>query len=145
MTDWRKCSRPLHFLRLIETGILAGMADIYIADDDPLLVDLLVFRLQRNGHCVRHNNDGEDALAEMLAQAPDMLLIDYQIPARSVHEIIDVLKRNSATSNMPILVLASLWREQEVMDALHQGITDYVIKPFAPDELLFRIERALKH
>jgi len=121
------------------------MADIYIAEDDPLLIDLLRFRLLRKGHTVRHNNDGEAALAAILAQPPDVLLLDYQIPARSVHEIIEVLKQNPSTTTMPILVLASQWREEEVMDALHQGITDYVVKPFAPDELLFRIERSLQN
>lgn len=120
------------------------MADIFIADDDQLLIDLLRFRLERNGHSVRSCSDGEQALEDIAAKCPDLILIDYQIPARSVQEIIDTLKSDARTSAVPLLVLASQWREDEVLDALKKGITDYIVKPFAPEELLLRIERALK-
>lgn len=120
------------------------MTTIYIADDDPLLIDLLTFRLERKSYSVLSSTDGEEALSQILAAPPDLILLDYQMPVRNAHEIIEVLKRDQACRNIPILVLASQWREEDVIDALEQGITDYVIKPFSPDELLFRIERALQ-
>lgn len=119
------------------------MADILIADDDQLLIDLLRFRLERKGHSVRSCSDGEQTLEDVAAKCPDLILIDYQIPARSIQEIIETLKSNEQTRNVPVLVLASQWREEDVLDALKKGITDYIVKPFAPEELLLRIERAL--
>lgn len=120
------------------------MARIYIADDDSLLIDLLRFRLERKGHSVVSSSDGELALQEILQNPPDILLLDYQMPVRSAHEMIEIIKQTPACKNMPILVLASQWREKEIIDALELGITDYIAKPFSPEELLFRIGRALK-
>lgn len=120
------------------------MATIYIADDDPLLIDLLRFRLERKSYTVHSSADGEEALSQMLASPPDLIILDYQMPVRNAHEIIEVLKQQETCRDIPILVLASQWREEDAIDALQQGITDYVTKPFSPDELLFRIERALQ-
>ncbi len=119
------------------------MTTIYIADDDPLLIDLLRFRLERKRYTVCSSTDGEEALTQILASPPDLLILDYQMPGRNAYEIVEILKQDEACLNIPILVLASQWREEDVIDALQQGITDYVIKPFSPDELLFRVERAL--
>tara|TARA_R100001039_G_C1841160_1_gene102188 strand:- start:715 stop:1080 length:366 start_codon:yes stop_codon:yes gene_type:complete len=120
------------------------MPTIYIADDDPLLIDLLRFRLERKSYTVQSSTDGEEALTQMLASPPDLIVLDYQMPVRNAHEIVEILKQQPSCRDIPILVLASQWREEDVIDALQQGITDYVIKPFSPDELLFRIERALR-
>lgn len=120
------------------------MANIFIADDDILLIDLLRFRLERTGHSVMSATDGELALELILKNPPDVLLLDYQMPVRNAQEIIEILKQDPACADLPILVLASQWREKEIIDALKLGITDYISKPFSPDELLFRIERALK-
>lgn len=120
------------------------MTTIHIADDDPLLIDLLRFRLERKSYTVRSSTDGEDALNQILASPPDLIILDYQMPVRSAYEIVEILKQDATCRDIPILVLASQWREEDVIDALQQGITDYVIKPFSPDELLFRIERALQ-
>ncbi|HDZ09227.1 response regulator [Pseudohongiella sp.] len=120
------------------------MVNVYIADDDPLLIDLLRFRLERKSYLVRSTNDGEEALEQILASPPDLVILDYQMPGRNAHEIVKVLKQDAVCRDIPILVLASQWSEEDVIEALQQGITDYVIKPFSPDELLFRIERALK-
>lgn len=120
------------------------MATVYIADDDALLIDLLRFRLERKGHVVVSFHDGEVALREILRQPPDILLLDYQLPVRSAKEIVEILKQTPECSRLPILVLASQWREKEIIDALEIGVTDYISKPFSPEELLLRIERALK-
>ena len=120
------------------------MTTIYIADDDPLLIDLLRFRLERKSYTVYSSTDGEEALNQILAMPPDLIILDYQMPVRNAHEIIEILKQSTTCCDIPILVLASQWSEEAVIDALQQGITDYVIKPFSPDELLFRIGRALQ-
>lgn len=120
------------------------MPTVFIADDDTLLIDFLRFRLERKDYLVRSSTDGQEALEQILASPPDVLLLDYQMPVRSAYEIIEVLKQAPQCQHLPILVLASQWREKEVIDALELGITDYIVKPFSPQELLFRIGRALK-
>ncbi len=122
----------------------AFMPTVFIADDDNLLIDFLRFRLERKGYEVRSSHDGQEALDQILSTPPDILLLDYQMPVRSAYEIIEILKQSPQCQHLPILVLASQWREKEVIDALELGITDYIVKPFSPQELLFRIDRALK-
>lgn len=120
------------------------MAAIFIADDDPLLIDLLRFRLERRGHVVHSSTDGDEALQQILDEVPDLIILDYQMPVRNAHEIIEALKHDERCRDLPVFVLASQWREEDVMDAFDLGITDYITKPFSPDELVFRLERALK-
>ncbi len=120
------------------------MANIFIADDDQLVIDLISFRLQRRGHTVSGATDGELALEAILHQPPDLIILDYVMPVLNGPDIIAALKAEPATANIPVLILAAQWRERDVMDALDLGVTDYMTKPFSPEELIFRVERALK-
>ncbi len=120
------------------------MANIFIADDDQLVIDLISFRLQRRGHTVSGATDGEMALEAILHQPPDLIILDYVMPVLNGPDIIAALKADPATANIPVLILAAQWRERDVMDALDLGVTDYMTKPFSPEELIFRVERALK-
>lgn len=120
------------------------MANIFIVDDDQLVIDLISFRLQRRGHTVSGATDGELALEAILHQPPDLIILDYVMPVLNGPDIIAALKAEPATANIPVLILAAQWRERDVMEALDLGVTDYMTKPFSPEELIFRVERALK-
>ncbi|MDP1931022.1 MAG: response regulator [Gammaproteobacteria bacterium] len=120
------------------------MASIFIADDDQLVIDLVSFRLQRRGHHMDSATDGELALERILRNPPDLVILDYLMPIMNGPDIIAALKNDPTTAHIPILILAAQWRERDVMEALDLGVTDYMTKPFSPDELTFRVERALK-
>lgn len=120
------------------------MSYVFVADDDDLVTALIEFRLKRLGHTVATANDGETAIAEVFREPPDLVILDYQMPIVSAPEIIERLKADPATADVPVFVLAAAWREQDVLDALDSGITDYMTKPFSPDELMKRIERILE-
>lgn len=120
------------------------MASIFIADDDQLVIDLISFRLRRRGHEIDSATDGEQALESILRNPPDLLILDYLMPVMNGPDIIAALKHEPATAHLPILILAAQWRERDVMEALDLGVTDYMTKPFSPEELTFRVERALK-
>ncbi len=120
------------------------MANIFIADDDQLVIDLISFRLHRRGHTVSGATDGELALEAILRQPPDLIILDYVMPVLNGPDIIAALKAEPATANIPVLILAAQWRERDVIEALDLGVTDYMTKPFSPEELIFRVERALK-
>lgn len=120
------------------------MASIAIADDDDLVVELLSFKLQQRGHAVVSLQDGETVLSRLAAEPADLLVLDFQLSSLSSAEIIRALHEHSSTAAMPIIVLSSAWREQDVLDALSAGVSDFMTKPFSPDELLLRIELALR-
>lgn len=119
------------------------MARILLADDDPLVVDLITFKLKKRGHQVESIADGELILDSLKTHPPDLLILDYQLPAVSTGEILAFIKNNPATAQLPIIVLSSAWREQDVLETLQAGINDFMTKPFSPDELILRINLAL--
>lgn len=120
------------------------MPRVVIADDDALVVDLITFKLMQRGYEVNSLSDGEAVLDNVISSPPDLLILDYQLSAVSSGEIIATLRTTAATANMPIIVLSSAWREQDVLEALEAGINDFMTKPFSPDELMLRVDLALR-
>jgi DNA-binding response OmpR family regulator len=119
------------------------MASIFIADDDPLVIELIEFKLKRLGHKISSAQDGEAALHKIRQELPDLIIMDYMLPILSASEVIQELRKTAATGDIPIIILTAAWREQDIMDALDQGIADIMTKPFSPAELLMRIARIL--
>lgn len=120
------------------------MKKILIADDDSLIIDLISFKLKKRGYQVVHTTDGELLLIDIIKNQPDLIILDYQLPGISSGEIIENLRNNTKTANIPIIILSSSWRERDVLDALQSGINDFMTKPLSPDELLLRVELCLK-
>lgn len=120
------------------------MPRIVIADDDPLVVELLTFKLMQRGYEVSSLTDGETIVDNLLASPPDLIILDYQLSSTSTGEIIATLRANPATAGVPIIILSSAWREQDVLEALESGINDFMTKPFSPNELLLRVDLALR-
>ncbi len=120
------------------------MPRIVIADDDPLVVELVTFKLMQRGYEVSSLTDGESILDNLLASPPDLIILDYQLSSTSTGEIIATLRANAATADIPIVILSSAWREQDVLEALEAGINDFMTKPFSPNELLLRVDLALR-
>jgi DNA-binding response OmpR family regulator len=120
------------------------MPRIVIADDDPLVVELLSFKLMQRGYEVSSLTDGESILDNLLGSPPDLIILDYQLSSTTTGEIIATLRANPATSDVPIIILSSAWREQDVLEALESGINDFMTKPFSPNELLLRVDLALR-
>jgi DNA-binding response OmpR family regulator len=120
------------------------MPKIVIADDDPLVVELLSFKLMQRGYEVSSLTDGESILDNLLGSPPDLIILDYQLSSTTTGEIIATLRANPATSDVPIIILSSAWREQDVLEALESGINDFMTNPFSPNELLLRVDLALR-
>jgi two-component system, OmpR family, alkaline phosphatase synthesis response regulator PhoP len=119
------------------------MANIFIADDDPLVIDLLSFKLKRAGHNVVHSSDGETAILQLSSEPTDLLILDSLMPDVDGIEFIRQMKANLITRDIPIIVLSGQWQEQDMLEAFAAGAEDYVTRPFSPAELLARIEKAL--
>lgn len=120
------------------------MPRIVIADDDPLVVELLTFKLMQRGYEVSSLTDGESILDNLLGSPPDLIILDYQLSSTTTGEIIATLRADPATADIPIIILSSAWREQDVLEALEAGINDFMTKPFSPNELLLRVDLALR-
>jgi DNA-binding response OmpR family regulator len=123
----------------------ASQRTILVVEDDPPLAKLIQFCLAREGFEVRQAADGEQALQEFdQAQLPDLVLMDVMLPYRSGYELLADLRRRPAWNQVPVIMLTSRGREQDVVQGLDSGANDYLIKPFRPPELIARIRKLLR-
>tara|TARA_R110001606_G_scaffold88649_1_gene199583 strand:+ start:9522 stop:9914 length:393 start_codon:yes stop_codon:yes gene_type:complete len=120
------------------------MAEILIADDDEIIIDLIRFRLESEGHTVVAATDGEAVLAVLAERVPDLILLDSMMPIISGMEVLRVLKRTPAMQDIPVIMLTARKGEADVVAALQAGASDYLTKPFMPQELLTRVSMQLQ-
>ena len=118
---------------------------VLVVEDDPPLAKLIQFCLAREGFEVRQAADGEQALQEFdQAQLPDLVLMDVMLPYRSGYELLAELRRRPTWNQVPVIMLTSRGREEDVVQGLDSGANDYLIKPFRPPELIARIRKLLR-
>lgn len=117
------------------------MATILVADDDRRLLDMLRRTLAYEGYRVVTAADGQEALNQAQAHRPDVVVLDWLMPVLSG---IEVAKRLRAVDNAPILMLTARDAVEDRVEGLDSGADDYLVKPFAPVELLARIRALLR-
>jgi DNA-binding response OmpR family regulator len=116
---------------------------ILIADDEPLLTELLEFRLAARGYQTVIARDGRETLAKLSEARPHAVVLDMMMP---VHDGLEVLRRMRASeehASTPVIMLTARRAEADVIGALELGADDYLVKPFLPEELLVRLARLL--
>ena len=120
-----------------------GQPLILIADDDPDILALVSFRLERAGYEVVQARNGEEAVQVALARRPDLAVIDVMMPRIDGYETTRQLRQQEETSRMPIILLTARVQEEDIARGFDAGADDYVRKPFSPQELGSRVQAAL--
>jgi two-component system KDP operon response regulator KdpE len=115
---------------------------ILVVDDEPPIRKLLRMGLSTQGYQILEAPNGKTAL-ELLAQAPDLIILDLGLPDIQGLELLRTLRARN--ERVPIVVLSSRGDEAGKVAALDLGADDYVTKPFGMDELLARMRAALRH
>jgi DNA-binding response OmpR family regulator len=116
---------------------------VLVADDDPDILALVRFRLERDGYEVLSAPDGETALDLALARTPDLALLDVMMPRLDGYEVTRRLREHGATATIPIILLTARVQEPDVERGFEAGADDYVTKPFSPQALGERVQAAL--
>ena len=119
------------------------MGKILVADDDAILSELLRFRLENAGHQVILAADGMIALDRAANEQVDLVVLDSMIPVIAGPEVLARLKANPTTAEIPVVMLTARNGENDVVAALRGGASEYLTKPFIPQELMVRIEKLL--
>ena len=119
------------------------MQTILVADDDPDIQSLVVLRLERSGYRVLSASDGEQALDIALREHPDLAVLDITMPKLDGLEVTRNLRAHDETSEMPVILLTARVQEDDVANGLDAGATDYMKKPFSPQELGARVASLL--
>jgi two-component system response regulator MprA len=117
------------------------MPTVLIADDDHKITDMLRRTLIYEGYGVLTAADGKEALAQAQAHHPDLVVLDWMMPGLSG---LEVARRLRAAAGMPILMLTARDAIDDRVAGLDGGADDYLVKPFAPAELLARLRSLLR-
>jgi DNA-binding response OmpR family regulator len=119
------------------------MQTILVADDDPDIQALVVLRLERSGYRVLRASDGQEALELVLSERPDLAVLDITMPKLDGCEVTRSIRAHAETAEMPIILLTARVQDNDVAVGLDAGATDYVKKPFSPQELGARVASLL--
>lgn len=127
---------PLHDGAMLET--------ILIVDDEPDVVDLLAFNLQKAGYKTIAARDGKTALQKARHEMPALMVLDLMLPQLDGSEVCKQLKADPKTASIPIIMLTARAEEVDRVLGLELGADDYVTKPFSPRELVARVKTVLR-
>jgi len=117
---------------------------ILVVDDDPELVELVSFNLKQAGCAISTAENGVEAIKKARSLLPDLILLDVMMPELDGFAVCEILRRDSTTASIPIIMLTALSSELGRMAGLGSGATDFLSKPFSPRLLVERVENLLK-
>lgn len=120
------------------------MPHVLVVEDETALVVALKYNLEKEGYRVTVAEDGEEALIAAEEGLPDLVLLDWMLPKVAGIEVCRRLRGRSEHRNVPIVMLTARGEEAERIRGLDVGADDYVVKPFAMQELLARIRAVMR-
>ena len=120
------------------------MTKVVVADDDRMFRKAAETTLRRQGYSVATASDGEEALQLIRSEQPDVIVLDLIMPKLQGFDVLQILKQDALTSDIPVIVLSSLAQEQDKQEALDLGAVAYFNKStFSLGELVNQVERTL--
>jgi two-component system response regulator MprA len=120
---------------------VARSADVLVVDDDPRITNMLRRALRADGYEVRIANGGSEGLARVREREPDLVVLDLLMPGV---DGLTVCRRLREEGDIPILILTAKDETEDRVVGLDSGADDYLVKPFALDELLARVRALLR-
>jgi two-component system alkaline phosphatase synthesis response regulator PhoP len=119
------------------------MAKILIAEDERDIRDLVAFTLRFAGYEVFAAANGEEAVEMAPNVNPDLILMDVRMPRMTGYEACRIMKLNPDLKDIPIVFLSAKGQEAEIQQGLDAGAEEYLLKPFAPDQLTSHVKTIL--
>jgi DNA-binding response OmpR family regulator len=120
------------------------VGDVLIVEDEPDIRRLVVLTLEREGFRCRAAATGTEALREVKAKVPDLVVLDLMLPEVDGLEVCRRLRADRVTSALPIIMLTAKADEVDRVVGLEMGADDYLVKPFSPRELAARVRALLR-
>lgn len=114
---------------------------ILAVDDEKHIVRLVQVNLERAGYEVVTANDGKEALQKVQEENPDLVVLDVMMPYMDGFEVLQNLRRNPSTRDIPVIMLTAKAQDADVFRGWQSGVDCYLTKPFNPMELLSFVKR----
>lgn len=119
------------------------MAKILIAEDERDIRDLVAFTLRFAGYEVFTAANGEEAVDLAPRVSPDLILMDVRMPRMTGYDACRIIKLNPDLKDIPVVFLSAKGQETEIQQGLEAGAEEYLLKPFAPDQLTSHVKTIL--
>jgi DNA-binding response OmpR family regulator len=120
------------------------MVKILVAEDERDIRELIAFTLRFAGFDVTLAANGAEAVELASKIKPDLVMMDVRMPRMTGYQACAALKKKEETKNLPVIFLSAKGQESEIQEGLEVGAVDYILKPFAPDDLTEKVNRILK-
>jgi len=117
---------------------------VLLVDDEEDILELLQYHFAREGYTIMTADSGEEALRRARNETPDMIILDLMLPGLDGLDVCRQLKKDTATEDIPLIMLTAKGEESDVIIGLELGADDYVTKPFSPKVLLARVRSVLR-
>lgn len=119
------------------------MAKIVIAEDEPDIRELIAFTLRFAGHEVIAGANGEEGYELTKKEHPDLSMFDVRMPKMTGYDACRKIKADPEIANTPVIFLSAKGQESEIEQGMDAGAEEYLLKPFAPDQLTERVKAVL--
>lgn len=119
------------------------MAHILVAEDERDIRELITFTLSFAGHKITQAANGEEAVDLAQKVLPDLIMTDVRMPKMTGYEACRKLKTIESVKHIPVIILSAKGQDEEIETGMDAGAADYILKPFAPDELTRRVGEIL--
>lgn len=117
---------------------------ILVVDDDPMILELLVTRLDLAGYHVVTARDGLEALKRVSDAQPHAMILDVNMPRLDGFGVLKQLNATGRIMALPVMVLTARYQVSDVQEAIRLGAKDFLAKPFKNNQLFLRVERLLR-
>jgi len=128
-------------MRKEQPGTIDPVATVLVVDDEPIVREVVVRYLEREGYATLEADDGEDARSLVERESPDLVVLDVMLPGTDGLELCRWIR---ARSELPVIMLTARGEEADRIVGLELGADDYVTKPFSPRELAARVRTVLR-
>jgi len=117
---------------------------ILVIEDEPDILEVIQYNLEREGHKVVACRNGELGLSRIRTDAPDLVILDLMLPGMDGVEVCRQVKADPVTQAIPVIMVTAKAEESDVVLGLGIGADDYISKPFSPKELIARVKVVLR-
>ena len=124
-----------------DAGTIAPVATVLVVDDEPIVREVVVRYLEREGYATLEADDGDRARALLEREALDLVVLDVMLPGT---DGLDLCRWIRSRSELPVIMLTARGEEADRIVGLELGADDYVTKPFSPRELAARVRTVLR-
>ncbi len=117
---------------------------ILVVDDDPFIINLIVYNLEQEGYNVLQATNGLEALEKARREKPDLIVLDIMLPKMDGYKVSRIIKFDKQYKNIPVLMLTAKVQDVDMQTGIETGADVYMTKPFEPEVLVQKVKDLLR-